>query len=331
MPMDWNTVLMADRRDPSLSREGAAAIKDAFSYVIPTSPEEAALSMMLGPFGRPAKLAGTAALSAAYSPDAEAGWLMGLKGAKKAGLDEIVRMLTEERKAAKALSNRNPIVQASGQSGVWTGFGGEPRTFFPNLTDDWNFKTPLVPGNNFKISDLVNVPSELLDAYPKQFRDIKVRSNPMFGHGAGTIPEEGLIEMGLSPWRPTGLLAHEITHAIPQYVEGFPGGSSPNVAKGFIDAYRKLEQKAKRLKAPDKISEIEALMRENPAHQFKTINGYLNANDLYRANAGEVEASMMDDLFIEKVLPKDVSKYLPKPFWQSNLWDRNPQTYGETW
>ena len=219
-------------------------------------------------------------------------WLLGLKGATRGGLNKLADMLMLEREATKQPMT---IVQAAKQPSVWTGMDGAPRTALPRT--DTALKIVPGPGRKYRIPDLVDVPPEILKAYP-ELVDISVISKPSLpGQASGlSHPNENLIELaqlsGIFPVDQRRLLQHEITHLVPQRSEGFSAGASNNAVQKQITDY------VAKLRTGEPLAENAVYRSQNnktwplptDPEEFEKLK-YM----VYKQHAGESEARLMED------------------------------------
>lgn len=231
-------------------------------------------------------------------------WLLGLKGALRGGLSKIA----EAMQAEKALNRPAMAITAGKEPGIWTGMEGLQRTVIPRT--DTQLK--IVPSQNkvYRIPDLVEVPKDFHKAYP-ELDEVAVKVYGKLPGGAGglTYPEQNLIELGLSdgysPIDPRALLQHEITHLIPQRLEGFATGASPRAVQNQIAEYYKML--ANGVTATDPTMQKNALFRVNNQKLYPrpTDPEQIEREKMavYKAHSGETEARFMEQpMSIEDII-----------------------------
>jgi len=288
------------------------------------------------------KRKGYAGGGAIISPLAKHGasLLLGLKGASKAGLDEVVKMLMAEQRAASL--DGAQMKSAAGIPGIWTGFDGKPRTVLPYHNPE--FEVPKAPQ---KLLDVISLPDEFKEAYP-QVKTMQLKPE-LLPEGVGGYADASKNVLALNK-RPQGVYAngrmpnivHELAHHPVQSTEGFAPGANFSLARQQVGNYANLRKSVGNLNAAIKAStdpeELKMLqfkleqatkalsnspvMRVNNGKDRPSFLEPDNIDKLtemvYKLHAGEVEGSLMSEAYENKLTPEEVTKRLMSPSRQSN-------------
>lgn len=293
-----------------LQEDQAEGFRNVINAFIPQDLADIGLMAMTGPGGKFAKTLGGTLASLTYAPDAEAGLLIGPKGAARAGLTKIAELLKKEREAALAVGDTARLRQVTNKPKIWTGMDMLPRTYLPS--NNVQLAKDLKPNEVRPLLNAVHgLPKEYIEAYPK-VKDMKLFINSALGPEAGGRMEF-FDTLHLNPSllgtdRAREIILHELTHAATQshFGENFAGGSTIPDAKRLIQDYKKLVKNAN-LSEPGSLkhANYKAQITEHPLYNWGDYANYspyfsldnnINkmAERVYLATPGEVEARLME-------------------------------------